>query len=145
MTNTIAEEMKRFHYLTSGLGAAYYEAALRLGLSDSALLILYTLCGCGDACPLRDIARLSGVSRQTVHSALRRLEERGVLYRESAGGREKRVCLTEQGKALAERGVLRLIALENGIFGAWTEEERSAYLELTQRYLSAFRERLGEL
>ena len=91
MTNYIAEEMKRFNYLTTEIDAAYHEAALKLGLSDSALLILYTICNCGEACLLHDITRLSGISKQTVNSALRKLEDEGVVYLESFSGRKKKV------------------------------------------------------
>lgn len=145
MTNNIAEEMKRFNYLTSEIDATYHEAALKLGLSDSALLILYTICNCGETCLLHDITRLSGISKQTVNSALRKLEDGGVVYLESFSGRKKKVCLTEKGKVLAENTVLRIITIENEIFGAWTEAERKSYVELTQRYLSSFKEKVKEL
>lgn len=139
------EGMKRFNYLASEIDAAYHEAALRLGLSDSAMLILYTVCNQGERCPLSDIARLSGASKQTINSALRKLEGEGILYLESLGGRKKLVCLTQRGKALAEDTVLRLVKLENGIFGSWTEPEQETYLELTQRYLTAFKNGIDTL
>ena len=145
MTNCITEEMKRFNYLTTEIDAAYHEAALKLGLSDSALLILYTICNCGEACLLHDITRLSGISKQTVNSALRKLEDEGVVYLESFSGRKKKVCLTEKGKAFVKDTVLRVIEIENEIFGSWAEAERTLYIELTQRYLSSFKEKIKEL
>lgn len=74
MTTSISEEMKRFNYLTNEIDAAYHEAAVKLGLSDSAMLILYTICNNGDTCLLHEITRLSGVCKQTVNSSLRKLE-----------------------------------------------------------------------
>lgn len=55
MENYIKAAMKRFNYLTTEIDAAYHEAALKLGLSDSAMLILYAICNSGDECPLSDI------------------------------------------------------------------------------------------
>ena len=55
-------ELKRFNYLTNEIDAAYHEAARKLHLSDSALIILYTICNYGDSCLLSDIHRLSGIS-----------------------------------------------------------------------------------
>lgn len=145
MTEYIAEEMKRFNYLTSEIDAAYHEAALKLGLSDSALLILYTICNYGDACLLHDITRLSGISKQTVNSALRKLESEGIVYLEAFCGRKKKVCLTEKGKLFAKGTVCRVIEIENAIFGSWTETERKLYIELTQKYLLSFKDRIKEL
>ena len=138
-------DLKRFNCLTAEIDAVYHDAALRLGLSDSALMILYTVCTYGESCLLHDITRLSGVSKQTIHSALHKLADEGVVYLEPVSGRKKRVCLTETGKAFAEQTVLKVIEIENEIFGGWTEAEREMYIGLTQRYLSAFREKVKEL
>ena len=138
-------DMKRFNCLTAEIEAVYHDAALRLGLSDSALMILYTVCTYGESCLLHDITRLSGVSKQTIHSALHKLADEGVVYLEPVSGRKKRVCLTETGKAFAEQTVLQVIEIENEIFGGWTKAEREMYIGLTQRYLSAFREKVKEL
>ncbi len=145
METYIAEELRRFNYLTTEIDAAYHEAALKLGLSDSAMLILYTICNNGEECLLSDIIRLSGVSKQTVNSALRKLEDQGVIYLEASDGRKKKVCLTGAGKTLMQQTVLRVIEIENEIFGAWSADERRLYLELTQKYLSAFKEKVKAL
>ena len=36
----MTEDMKRYNHLTSETEAVYHEAALKLGLSDSAMLVL---------------------------------------------------------------------------------------------------------
>ena len=136
-------QLRRFNLLISHIEASYHEAAVKMGLSDSAMLILYTICWCGNECLLRDIT--SGASRQTVNSALRKLEADGIVYLESAGGRKKKVCLTQKGDRLVQDTVLHLIEIENDIFGGWTKEEKNTYVELTQRYLSSFQEKAGEL
>lgn len=134
--------MKRYNYLSSEIEAAYHEAALKLGLSDSAMLILYAICDHGEDCMLGEIRRQSGISKQTVNSALRKLEEEGVIFLSAAGGKTKRVCLTQEGKALAKDTVCKIIEIENRIFDGWSEEERTVYLELTQRYLIEFRKEI---
>ena len=145
MAEYIMEEMRRFNCLLSEIDAAYHEANQRLGLSDSAMRILYVLCQHGEACLLSDIVRMSGTSKQTIHSALRNLEREGHVRLETLAGRRKRVCLTPQGRALAERTALRPIAMENSVFGSWTKQELEQYLALTQRYLTSFRDRVKEL
>ena len=138
-------EMKRFNYLIGETNAAYHEAAWKLGLSDSVMQILYAICNSGDNCLLGEICRLSGISKQTVNSALRKLEVEGMVYLENAGGKKKRVCLTVSGKKLAESTVVRLIDIENGVLDSWPEEEVEQYLRLTGKYLNEFREKIREL
>lgn len=145
MKELIAEEMKRFNYLSSEIDAAYHEASQKLGLSDSAMQILYTICNNGDACLLNDICSLFGARKQTINSALRKLEAEGIVYLETYSGRKKKVCLTEKGRAVADQTVVRLIAIENDIFGSWSGEELQMYLELTQRYLTSFKDKMKEL
>ena len=145
MSDYIGIEMKRYNYLTTEIDAAYHDAALKLGLNDSSMLILYTICNNGEECLLNDITRLSGISKQTVNSALRKLEGEDVVYLENFNGRMKKVCLTDKGKNLVKNTVLRVVKIENEIFASWSEEERKVYLELTQKYLSSFKEKIKEL
>ena len=56
MTNRVSKEMNRYNYLVSEIDAVYHEAALRLGLSDSALNILYAICDNGEGCLLQDLS-----------------------------------------------------------------------------------------
>lgn len=139
----INAQMKRFNLLISEIDAAYHDAALKLGMSDSAMLILYTICSCDGECLLGDIT--SGVSKQTVNSALRKLEADDVVCSEVFEGRKKKVYLTEKGRQLVKDTVLRVIKVENEIFDSWSEEEKSIYINLTQRYLADFKKKIREI
>ena len=136
-----SSNMRRFNHLFSETNAAYHKLSVRLGLSDSVMQILYTICDCGKGfrCPLQVILTQSGISKQTINSALRKLEREGVLYLEKSGGKSKDVCLTPEGVALAERTVSKIIAAENGVFASWPPEDVERYLELTEKYLASFR------
>lgn len=135
--------MKRFNLLMSEIDSAYHQAAQRLGLSDSAMMILYTLCSGDGECMLSDITACVG--KQTVNSALRKLEADGMVTAEQAGGRKKKLRLTESGRALAENTVSCLIRIENEIFDEWSAEDKAAYIELTRQYLAMFKEKMKEL
>lgn len=139
MAGIMIEEMRRFNNLLGEIDAAYHEANQRLGLTDSAMQVLYVLCNDGGESLLSRICGISGASKQTINSALRGLEKEDYIRLETLPGRRKKVCLTQRGRELAERTALRLIGVENAVFGGWTQEERETYLALTQRYLTDFR------
>lgn len=145
MNSFTSKDLKHFNHLITEMDAAYHEISLKLGLSDSAMSILYTICNYGESCLLQDICRQSGLSKQTINSALRKLETGNILYLEMAGAKSKRVTLTDAGKALAQKTALQVINTENEIFASWSREDVEKYLELTEDYLTALKEKAKQL
>lgn len=141
----ISNELRRLNRLYSEIDAAYHEAAFRLGVSDSELRILYALCSENSCRPLSDVVQESGLTKQTVNSALRKMEREGLLYLQPEGKRSKLVCLTETGKNLAGRSALRLMELEDAVYAEWSSDELRLYLALTERYVNSFREKIKVL
>ena len=140
-----SKQLRRFNRLIGETDAVYHELAQRLGLSDSAFQILYTLHSEEGECPLRDICAFSGLTKQTVNSALRKLEADGSVMTRSSGTRHKTVSLTPKGAALAGRTVAQVIDMENEILGSWTADELEQYLRLTENFLLAMRGRKEEV
>lgn len=134
-----SNELCRLNHLISETDAVYHEAAVKLGLSDSAMQIMYTLCDRGGSCPLREVCLLTGLSKQTIHSAVHKLAKEGVLLVEACGAKSKRVRFTEAGERFAAHTVEQVIAAENRILAGWKPEEVAQYLLLTQRYLEELR------
>lgn len=135
MKHTISQDLRRFNYLFGETGMVYHEINRKLGLSDSTSSVLYALVEEGGRRLLRDICRCSGLSKQTANSAIRKLEQDGVLYLEPADGKNKMVCLTESGKELAERTAGRILAVEDEIFAAWPREDVQQYFALSAAFL----------
>lgn len=136
-----SKEIKRYNHLLGEIDAVYHEISLKFGISDSTMKILYTVCDNGGFCPLQEICRRAGLSKQTVNSALRKLEAGEIVYLESIGARNKNVCLTDTGRQLAERTAIRIISAENDIFASWSKQDVNKYLELTERFLTQIREK----
>lgn len=78
------------------------------------------------------------LSKQTVNSALKKLESRGYLRMESMSGdrRNKLLSLTARGEELLEP----TLSMEERAFLRLTPEERRTFLDLSHRYLNAIRE-----
>ena len=138
-------EVKRINYLHSEINNVFHEMSQQMGLSDSVSCILYTICNFGDSCLLTDIINMTGIPKQTVNSALRKMEGDGYLQLETTQTRRKKVVLTEAGKLLAQKTAEQMIRMENEIYASWTEEERHLHLALTQRYLDQLKEKAKEL
>ena len=141
MNSRVSKELKRCNYLFGETSAVYHEMYVSLGLSDSAAMILYAILEHGGSCPLKDVCRFTGLSKQTVTSALRKLEAEGSIYLQMSGSKNKTVCFTESGQALAERTAGRVIEAENQIFASWTKEDVETYLNLMEVFLKALKEK----
>ena len=137
--------LRLFNQLIGELGAQYHEASLKFNVPESVLEVLYTLCMEEGGCTIGAIIDQTGMSKQTLNSALRRLEAEGNIYLAADGGRRKRVCLTDAGKALAECTAGRVVEIENRIFDTWTPQERETYIALTRRYTEAFGKGIREI
>lgn len=144
MKNLLRPEMRKINSLLSETDAVYHEAAVRLGISDSVMVILYLLLANGGVCAVSDFGK-SGLGKQTANSALRKLEAEGNVVLEAAGGLRKNAKLTEKGKNLANKTVIKIITAENEIFDSWSEEDIGKYIELNQKYLDHLREKVKKL
>lgn len=145
MAVTPSRDITRFNFLQSETGAVYHGIAQSLGISDSVMTVLYTLCETGGACTLREIVRRSGIPKQTLHSALRSLMADGYLTLEAETAKRKTVRLTDAGQEFAARTAGRVIRAENEIFASWSQSEIDAYLALSEKYLRTLEQKAKEL
>ena len=78
--------LKEFDSLYKMIDDVYHEIALSMHLTDSAFIILYCLLELGDGCSQKDICKLYSISKQTVNSSVKSLEDKGFLVRKAGIG-----------------------------------------------------------
>ncbi len=138
-------EIHRMNYLTSETEALYHQASLKLGVSDSVSMVLYAIYDTQGDCLLSDICKDSGISKQTINSAVRSLEADGMLRLEKNTGRTKKIVLTRAGEELIERTAARLYEAESKAFDEWTDSEVNTYIRLMEKYADCFRRQVEKL
>ncbi|NBM15459.1 MarR family winged helix-turn-helix transcriptional regulator [Streptomyces sp. GC420] len=105
------------------------------GFSSSGFRILYTVWIFGQA-EARDIARLSGMSRQVASSVLATLEADGLVIRERLSTTDRRlvsVRLSEAGAAAIKDAFAQQNRLEREWFGDLTADEQATLKGLLSR------------
>ena len=145
MEKNYREEIDKINYLTTEIDALYHLSSVKFGVSDSESMILYCLLDCENECPLSEIYKVSGISKQTIHSAIRNLEKKRYIVLAQMDGKSKKVIFTEKGKDFADRTVARLFEAENSAFQDWSKEEIRTYIHLTERFLSVFKTEVDKL
>ena len=99
----------------------------------------------GDGCLQRDICDLSYISKQTINSSIRRLEQDGYLYLQPGRGRDMHICLTPEGRRLVEEKAAPVAAMEERAFSGMPQEDQQALLRLTHAYLARLRAEAGRI
>ena len=145
MKKSYSDKIQRVNCLSNDLDMLYHQAARKLSVSDSVLCVLYMIYEKGDGCLLYDICNESGISKQTINSAIRKLENEGILYLEQDKGKTKRICLTEKGKHHITQTAARLYEAECNAFDDWTEEEFELYLGLMKKYIDSLRTQIEKM
>ena len=69
---------QQINQLARQIGGIYHEAALKMGFSDSELWILYALSVSTAGCRQTELCQSTGMTKTTVNSALKKMEEAGV-------------------------------------------------------------------
>lgn len=116
------------------IGSLYHEAAIEVGISDSVQNIFYVLSNNGNRCLQSDIYKQTNISRQTINSAIHKLEKDGIITIEQGTGKNTIISFTEKGLKFAKEKVYVLFEIEDKLFDEWTIEEREMYVRLTQKF-----------
>jgi DNA-binding MarR family transcriptional regulator len=133
----ISNPLKEFNRIYKKTNEIYHDIALRLGLSDSAFDILYSISELGDGCLQKDICNATCIPKQTIHSSIRQMEKSGYLTLSSGKGRSMHITLTDLGKNLLERTIYPVMQMECEAFHCMTDEECQQMLALFGKYIQA--------
>lgn len=124
--------------------ALYHGVAVRHGLSDTALWVLYILHITPGDCTQRDLIRQCFFSKQTVNTAVAGLVKKGYLTLEMIPGTRnlKRLLLTEEGNAIVAETAQPMREAEKRAYGALSEAELDQYLSMTEKLTQALRKEM---
>lgn len=127
--------------------ALYHNAAVKYGLSDTALWVLYHVSEDSDNITQQDLCRQGCFAKQTVNTAVNRLVKQGILELIPIPGtrNHKRLRLTPAGWALVNRTTANLKKAEESAYGRFTEAELQAYLDIAGRLNACLREETEKL
>ena len=139
MKNIGAErQLSEYNHLYKENTAIYRDLSIRMGLTESTFWILYTLRVEESPVTQSDMCAILGYPKQTVNSALKKLEQEGLLSLSGGRGRGgKPIRLTEAGIKLAEQTVDFVIEAEQRALLDLSTGEQTRLLTLMRRYNDA--------
>lgn len=126
-------------YLYNAADRMYAQFARSCGLSSCAYWMLYELERAGGEASLRALNLDWSYSKQTMSSALKTIEARGLiaLSFEEGSRKSKRAALTPQGRAFVDENIVPAMRAEERAFYSLDQGERDLLLALVRRYTEA--------
>ena len=96
-------ESREFNRMYKEVDELYHEVALKSGLSDTSFLVLFSIVELGDGCLQIDIANRYFISKQTISSSVRALEQKGYLYLKHGKKRDMNLLSYCRGRTVCGR------------------------------------------
>ncbi|MGN1027216.1 MAG: MarR family winged helix-turn-helix transcriptional regulator [Faecousia sp.] len=145
MAEKTNEILRGFDRADKELSDLYHEIALKIGISDSFFSVFYILYNLGDGCLQKDICCETFANKQTINSAIRKMEQEGYIYLQQGRGRDMHIFLTDTGKAFAEQNIVPVVQKENAAFAVLKPEEQTELLRLLKIYVGSLKLQLSDL
>ena len=142
---TAKEALVTFNATINGYDEIYRAAAKSFGLSDCAFWILYYIRQSKEKVTQKDICSFIYQPKQTVHSALKKMVEDGLIeVGDYNGKRHKYVTLTEKGEAFSQKTVDLVLAEEIAAFEDMDASERELAMKLLAKYSDNLSRRMSK-
>lgn len=112
------------------MNGIYHNYAKKVGLSDAAFRLLYSLYEQGEPCAQKDLCEAWFYAPQTINSALKSLEKRVVITLELApkSRKNKQIIFTKFGKFFIKEKISPLVQAEERSFERLDEQKRTQLL-----------------
>lgn len=122
----------------------YHSYARGCGLSDCAYWMLYDLERAGGSLPLGRLSSSWSYSKQTINSALKMLQERGLVALSFVEGSRKSKCasLTDSGRAFSAKRIVPAIEAERRAFDSLAPDEQADLIRLVRCYADALEQQI---
>lgn len=122
----------------------YDATAQQVGIPSSVLDSLYMLY-LEDGITQKDICNRACLSKQTVHSAVMRLEKDGLVRAKRGKGRSVLLFLTDAGRIEAKRIVRPIVEAEIRAYDTLTPEEFNQLISMISRIDEVLRSGMGSI
>ena len=138
----LRDDLARLNRINKAMNDGYHEVSARHGVNDSEFDILYSIYELGDGCLQREVCKVSYLAKQTVHSAIRKLESQEIIRLEPGKGRQMHIRLTERGRDKISQLIVPIVRSEEEALHAFDEAEVQQLLTLYERYTECLRRNL---
>lgn len=144
-TNNARKKLYEFNNALKSVDESYKNIAKRSGLSEAAFWTLYTLRMEPGNVTQSDVCNVLYQPKQTINSALKKLESEGYIILTPAGAHTKNISFTKSEIKLCEQTVDKVIGAECATFEEMTDNEAENLIALQKTYSILLKNKLNNL
>ena len=142
----INKKLSEYNSIIKENEGIYRRVAKKNGLSDSAFWILYMMCEEEGKLTQSTVCDTFCQPKQTVNSALKKLEKEGFVKLETvAGSNGKHINFTQKGWKFAKQTIYRVIASEQKAIDGLTLKEQEEFFRLFRKFTKLLKENMEEI
>lgn len=124
----------------------YHKVAKKNGLSNGAFWILYMMCEEEGNLTQSAVCDAFYQPKQTVNSAIKKLEQEGFVELETVAGRHgKHINFTQKGWKFAEDTIFKVIASEQKALDGLSLKEQEEFFRLFRKFTKLLKENMEEI
>ena len=142
MNFDVKEALRRVAALEKQFDALYRSVGTQLCLSDCVMWVLYFIGTADQPLSQQELIGKMMFPKQTINSAVMGLVRKGLVELKAVPGTRNRktILLTEAGKAVAEKTVLRMVQAELQAVEVMGQERMECFAELYTAFFTTLRE-----
>lgn len=142
----INKKLSEYNSIIKENEGIYHRVAKKNGLSNGAFWILYMMCEEEGNLTQSTVCDTFYQPKQTVNSALKKLEQQGLVELEIvAGSHGKRINFTKKGWEFAENTVFKVIANEKKALDGLSLKEQEEFFRLFRKFTKLLKENMEEM
>ena len=138
------KKLYEYNNVLKSIDDCYRNIAKRYGFSEAAFWTLYTLRMEPGNITQSDVCTVLYQPKQTVNSALKKLESEGYITLTPAGAHTKNISLTKSGTKLCEQTGDKVIEADCAALGNLTDEESETLTALMKVRRQKYKDTKGE-
>ena len=118
-----------------------YQLLLSQGnLSDSEYVLLFSIVEMGEGCLQKDIADRSYISKKTLNSTVKKMEQEGLIALKSGKYPNMHIYLTDKGREYVSKRILPIISTQNKMMESISDEDFENFVGNVSKYLNVFKQ-----
>ena len=142
-----SEKYEEYQSIRRKTDEEYRNAGGSLGITGGVMMIIWTMSAFERPCTQKEVCDDWCENKQTINSAAKKLAEAGIIkiVPSPDNFREKLLCFTEKGSALAKNTVGKLVAAEQNAFNRLAKEEQTEVLRISKKHYELLKEEFDKI
>lgn len=143
----VSSQLRSWNRLYKRLDDAYYRTARKFDMTETELWITYIIREHEGPLTQTDICNITYESKQTINSALKKMEGKGLIGLKTVDGNKKSKFLTftPEGEKVAEATADKILQAEENAIKAMGSEEMTVLIDLYKSYLDTLEEEMDKI